>query len=53
MPAASAAHGPVSCRVSGKTVGRSKIVCDLEFTASSGDVVAAMSEVEMYAAPGE
>ena len=46
-------HGRVRCLVAGKTVGNSKIVCDVEFTSPSGAVVATMSEVEMYAAPGE
>jgi acyl transferase domain-containing protein/NAD(P)-dependent dehydrogenase (short-subunit alcohol dehydrogenase family) len=45
--------GPVSCIVAGKVAGHSKIVCDLEFTSTTGDLVAAMSEVEMYAPPSE
>jgi hypothetical protein len=45
--------GPVTCRVAGKVVGSSKIVCDLEFTSFSGDLVAVMGEVEMYAPPSE
>ncbi len=44
---------PIRCRVSGKIVGNSKIVCDVEFSSPSGAIVATMSEVEMYAAPGE
>jgi hypothetical protein len=34
-------------------VGSSKIVCDLEFTSFTGDVIAIMGEVEMHAPPSE
>jgi hypothetical protein len=49
----SADDGPVSCRVAGRVEGNSKIVCDLEFTSFTGDVIAFMGEVEMYAPPSE
>lgn len=45
--------GPVTCRVAGKVVGNSKIVCDLEFTSFTGDLIACLGEVEMYAPPSE
>ncbi len=48
-----AGNGPVTCLVAGRTAGGSKIVCDVEFRSSGGDLVASMSDVEMYAVPGE
>ena len=44
---------PVTCLVAGRTAGGTKIVCDVEFRSAAGQVVASMSEVEMYAVSGE
>ncbi len=46
-------EGRLDCRVTGRTAGANKIVCEVAFTSSAGNVVAVMSDVEMYAAPSE
>jgi hypothetical protein len=44
-------EGPIECRVAA-AMGKNRISCDISFVSARNELLALMTGVEMYAAPG-